>query len=140
MQDECMSWFFDGEIIYLNNIISSYKDVRKLWIIASEIRRCYFQIALEFTIDFYTSILHKIIKWDILSDPEYYFKLFVFVSRQNTKNLRNLCFLSEKKTDWRFKGRYILHTNSWGSCDSRYSIKTCPIILKYYRNIKCVSA
>ena len=83
-------------------------------------------------------MLQKIIMWDILSDPEYYFQLFVFVSRQNTKNLRNLCFLSEKKTDWRFKGRYILHTNSWGSCDSRYSIKTCPIILKYYRNIKCV--
>ena len=75
---------------------------------------------------------------DVLSDPEYYFQLFVFISRQNTKNLRNLCFLSEKKTDWRFKGRYILHTNSWGSCDSRYSIKTYPIISKYYRNIECV--
>ena len=39
MQDECMSWFFDGEMVNLNDIISSYKDVGKLWIIASEIER-----------------------------------------------------------------------------------------------------
>ena len=39
MQDECMSWYFDGEMVNLDDIISSYEDVRKLWTIASEIER-----------------------------------------------------------------------------------------------------
>ena len=66
--------------------------------------------------------------WDAVYHPEYYFEHLMYISRQNTNSLRNLCFLTEhRKTDWEDFMADNLYTNSLGSCDSRYSIKPAQV-------------